>query len=81
MGRKLIFRGASDPTSSGIDVFGLKYIMREKRNAYKILVRKPERKRPLERGRHRWNDNIKTDLRGIGWGGMDWIHLVQDRNK
>jgi hypothetical protein len=43
----------------------------EKRNAYKILVGKPEGKKPLERHRRRWDDNIKMDLREIGWGGMD----------
>jgi hypothetical protein len=45
--------------------------MGEKRNAYNILVGKPDVKRPLGRSRHRWVDNIKMDLRGIGWGGMD----------
>jgi hypothetical protein len=44
----------------------------EKRNAYRILVRKAEGKRPLGRPRHRWVDNIKMDLREIGWDGMDW---------
>jgi hypothetical protein len=53
--------------------------MREKRNAYKILVGKPEGKRPLGRPRSRWEDNIKMDLKEIGWGGMNWIHLTQDR--
>jgi hypothetical protein len=43
----------------------------EKINAYRILVGKPERKRPLGRPRRRWVDNIKMDLREIGWGGMD----------
>jgi hypothetical protein len=47
------------------------------RNAYRILVRKPEGKRH----RRRWEDNIKMDLREIGWGGMDWIDLAQDRDQ
>jgi hypothetical protein len=51
--------------------------MGEKRNAYRILVVKPESKRPLGRPRRRWVDNIKMDLREIGWDGMDWIDLAQ----
>jgi hypothetical protein len=50
----------------------------EKRNARRILVGKPEGKRPLGRPRRKWVDNIKMDLREIGWGGMDWIDLAQD---
>jgi hypothetical protein len=53
----------------------------EKRNAYRILVGNPERKRPLGRPRRRWVDNIKMDLREIGWDGMDWIDLTQDRDQ
>jgi hypothetical protein len=53
----------------------------EKRNAYGILVGKPEGKRPLGRPRRRWVDNIKMDLRAIGWGGMDWIDPAQDRDR
>jgi hypothetical protein len=55
--------------------------MAEKRNAYRILVGKPEGRRPLGRPRRRWMANIKTDLREIGWGGMVWIDLAQDRNQ
>jgi hypothetical protein len=55
--------------------------MGEKRNVYRILVGKPEGKRPLRRRRCRWVDNIKIELRGIGWGGMDWIGLAQDRDQ
>jgi hypothetical protein len=49
-------------------------------NAYRILVGKPEGKRPLGRPRHRWVDNIKMDLRETGWDGVDWIDLAQDRD-
>jgi hypothetical protein len=52
--------------------------MREKRNAYRILVGNPEGKRPLGRPRRRWVYNIKMDLREVGWDGMDWIDLAQD---
>jgi hypothetical protein len=51
----------------------------EKRNAYRILVGKPEGKKPLRRPRRRWVDNIKMDLKEIGWSGMDWINLAEDR--
>jgi hypothetical protein len=52
-----------------------------KKNAYRILVGKQEGKEPLGRPRRRWVDNIKIDLRGIGWDGMDWIDLAQDRHQ
>jgi hypothetical protein len=55
--------------------------MREKRNAYRIFVGKPKGKRPLGRQRRRWVDNIKMDLGEIGWHGMDWIDLAQDRSQ
>jgi hypothetical protein len=48
----------------------------EKRNAYRILVGKPEGRRPLGRPRRRWVDNTKMDLREIGWDSMDWIDLA-----
>jgi hypothetical protein len=50
--------------------------MGETRNAYRILVEKPERMRPLGRPRRRWVDNINMDLGEIGWDGMDWIKLA-----
>jgi hypothetical protein len=50
--------------------------MGDKRNAYKILVGKPEGKRPLGRPRHRWVDNIKMNLTGIGWDSVDWIDMA-----
>jgi hypothetical protein len=50
-----------------------------KRNAYRLLVGKPEGKRPLGRPRRRWVDNDKTDLKEIRWDGMGWIDLAQDR--
>jgi hypothetical protein len=51
----------------------------EGRGAYRFLVGRPEGKRPLERPRRRWEDNIKTDLREIGIDGANWIQLAQDR--
>jgi hypothetical protein len=53
----------------------------EERNVYRVLMRKPEGKRPLERPRHRWEDGIRMDLREIGWGSVDWIQLAQDRDQ
>jgi hypothetical protein len=53
----------------------------EKRNAYRMLVGKPEGKRPLGRPRHRWVDNIKIDLREMDRVGEHWIDLAQDRDK
>jgi hypothetical protein len=47
---------------------------------YRLLVGKPEGKRPLGRPRRRWVDNIKMDLREIGWDGVDWIDLAQNRD-
>jgi hypothetical protein len=53
----------------------------EKRNAYRLLVGKPEGKRPLGRPRRRWVDKIRMDLGEVGWGDVDWIGLAQDRNR
>jgi hypothetical protein len=55
--------------------------MGEKMIACRILVRKPDGKIPLGRPRPRWMNNIKMDLRVIGWDGMDWIDLAQDRDQ
>jgi hypothetical protein len=55
--------------------------MGETRNAYRILVGKPEGTRPLGRPRCRWVDNIKMDLREMRWDGMDWIELAQHRDQ
>jgi hypothetical protein len=54
---------------------------KEKRNAYRNLVRKPERNRPLGRLKSRWEDNIKMDVREIRCGDIDWIDLAQDRDQ
>jgi hypothetical protein len=54
--------------------------MGEKRNAYRLLVGKPEGKRPLGRPRHRWVDNIRMDLGEVGLGDVNWIDFSQDRN-
>jgi hypothetical protein len=53
----------------------------DKRNAYRTLVGEPEGKRPLGRPRYRWVDNIRMDLREIGWEGMDWVDVAQGRDQ
>jgi hypothetical protein len=55
--------------------------MREERYAYKVLVEKPGKSRPLGRPKHRWDDSIKTDCVEISWEGMDWIQLAQYREQ
>jgi hypothetical protein len=55
--------------------------MGEKRNAYRLLVGKPERKRPLGRPRRRWVDNIRMDLGDVGWSDLDWLGLSQDKDR
>jgi hypothetical protein len=55
--------------------------MGEKRNAYRLLVGKPEGKSPLGRLRRRRLDNIRMDLAEVGWGDVDWICLAQDRDR
>ena len=53
----------------------------ERRGVHRVLVGKPEGKRPLGRPRRRWEDNIKMDLQEVECGGMDWIELVQDMER
>jgi len=55
--------------------------MGERRGVYKVLVGKPEGKRPLGRQRCRWEANIKMDLQEVGGDGMDWIELAEDRDR
>jgi hypothetical protein len=55
--------------------------MGEERKVYKVLVGKPEGKRPLGRPRRRWEDGIRMDLREIRLGGVNWIRLSQDRDR
>jgi hypothetical protein len=55
--------------------------MGEDRNVYRVLMGKPEGKRPLGRPRRRWEDGIRMYLREIGWGSVDWIQLAQDRDR
>jgi hypothetical protein len=51
------------------------------KNAYRVLMGKPEGKGRLGRPRRRWDDNFRMDIREIGWGRMVWIHLTQDRDQ
>jgi hypothetical protein len=53
----------------------------ERRNAYRLLLRKPEGRRPLGRPRRRWLDNIRISLAEVGWGDVDWIGLAQNRDR
>jgi hypothetical protein len=55
--------------------------MGEKRNTYRLLVGKPEGKRPLGRPRRRWVDNIRMDLGEVGWSDVNWIGVAQDKNR
>jgi hypothetical protein len=55
--------------------------MREERNVYRVLMRKPEGKRSLRRSTRRWEDWIRMDPREIGWDSVDWIQLAQDRDR
>jgi hypothetical protein len=55
--------------------------MGEERKVYKVLVGKPQGKRLLGRPRRRYEDGIRMDLREIGWGGVDWVRLAQDKDR
>ena len=55
--------------------------MEKGRGVYRVLVGRPEGRRPLGRPRRRWEDNIKTDLRKVGCGCLDWMELAQDRDR
>jgi hypothetical protein len=55
--------------------------MGDKTGVYRVLVGKPDSKRPLGKPRRRWEDNIKMDLQEVGCEGMDWIELAQDRDR
>jgi hypothetical protein len=55
--------------------------MKERRGIYRVLVGKPEGKKPLGRPRHRWEDNTEMNLQKVGGGGMDWMKLAQDRDR
>jgi hypothetical protein len=55
--------------------------MGEGRGTYRILVGRPEGRRPLGRPRRRWEDNIKMDFQEVGWGSMHWIDMAQDRDR
>jgi hypothetical protein len=67
--------------SRGMRLAGHVARIEEKRNAYRLLVEKPERKRPLGRPRRRWVDNIRMDLGEVRWGDVDRIGLAKDRNR
>jgi hypothetical protein len=55
--------------------------MEDRRRAYKVLVGRPEGKRPLGRPRRRWEDNVKLDLQDVGWGDINRIDATQDRDR
>jgi len=72
-----IIRLSNQEECDGRDMW---HMWERERNACRVLVGKPERKRPLGRPRRRWEDNVKIDLTEAGWG-MDWIDMAHDRNR
>jgi hypothetical protein len=85
--RRFILRGATDGRRNRLYIaFNFTEYwhvarMGTRRGVYRVLVGKPEGKRPLGRPRRRWEDNIKMDLQEVGCGGVDWIELAQDRDR
>jgi hypothetical protein len=76
----------SSPSIIRIIMSGLRWAgyvaqMGENRNSYRLLVGKPEGKRPLGRARRGWVDNIRMDLGEVAWGDLDWTGLTKDRNR
>jgi hypothetical protein len=80
-GHRLIHYFCIDGKSRRMRWAGHVASMGEERKGYKVLVGKPEGKRPLGRPGRRWEDGIRMDLRVFGLGGVDWIRLSQDRDR
>jgi hypothetical protein len=76
--KNLQFKG---PTVLGKSSSRAHFILVDYDSVYRVLMGKPEGKRPLGRPRRRWEDNIEMDLQEVGCGGMDWIELAQDRSR
>jgi len=70
-----------DKIEKNVSLAGHVTRMGERRGVYRVLVGKPEGKRPLGRPRRRWEDNIKMDIQKVGCGGIEWIELVRDRDR
>jgi hypothetical protein len=76
-----LLRDTTSSISISLNVEHPNYFIREERKVYKVLVGKPEGKRPLGRPRCGWEDGIRMDLTEIGWGSVDWIQLAQERDR
>ena len=76
-----VFRRIFGPKKDEVTGEWRKLHMGEGRGVYKVLVGKPEGRRPLGRPRRRWEDNIRVDLREVGCGCVDWMELAQDRDR
>jgi hypothetical protein len=75
----LLTQYCSDNKIEKNEMGGVCSAYRKRRGAYWIFVGKPEGKRPLRRTRRKWEDNVKMDLQEVGFEGIDWIELAQDR--